>query len=229
MLKPNCRSIIGMKLAEARLWWTVVVVIALGVIPAARGLWIDLPSSGTKCVSNELRDNVVVLADYYAFIGDDYDANSTVAPAISAKVTSPFGNTLHHQEKVSHGQFSFTTTESGSYLACFTGADDHNVGKRVVVGIDWKIGIATKDWDSIAKKEKIEGLELELRRLEDTVEAIHKNLYSLIQWEEEMRGVSEKTNARVARCSIISLTICIVVSVLQVLFLRRYFRQRKLI
>lgn len=26
----------------------------------------------------------------------------------------------------------------------------------LTIGVDWKIGIAAKDWDSVAKKEKIE-------------------------------------------------------------------------
>jgi hypothetical protein len=35
------------------------------------------------------------------------------------QVTSPLGDILHHADKVSHGQFAFTTVESGNYLACF--------------------------------------------------------------------------------------------------------------
>ncbi|KAK6114846.1 hypothetical protein DH2020_007115 [Rehmannia glutinosa] len=217
-----------MKFLESRCFWTVLIVAALAVVPAARGLWLDLPSSGAKCVSEELHDNVVVLGDYYAFIGEDYDVNSTVNPTVSVKVTSPYGNNLYHQEKLSHGQFAFTTTESGNYLACFSVDSDHG-GKKVSVGIEWKTGIAAKDWDSVARKEKIEGLELELKKLEDNVEAIHQNLNYLINREAEMREVSETTNARVAWYSLMSLGVCIFVSVFQLWFLRRYFQKKKLI
>lgn len=73
------------------------------------------------------------------------------------QVTSPFGNTLHHKENTTHGQFAFTTTEAGNYLACFWVEDGHNPGgKSLNVGLDWKTGIAAKDWDSVARKEKIE-------------------------------------------------------------------------
>lgn len=72
-----------MKLGEARWLWTLLVAVAL---PAARGLWIDLPSSGTKCISEELHNNAVVLTDYYAFIGEDYDVNATLSPTITVKV-----------------------------------------------------------------------------------------------------------------------------------------------
>lgn len=72
------------------------------------------------------------------------------------QVTSPYGNNLHHQENVTHGQFAFTTTEDGNYLACFWMDRSHQEDKGVTVGIDWKTGIAAKDWESVAKKEKIE-------------------------------------------------------------------------
>ena len=57
---------------------------------------------------------------------------------------------------MTHGQFAFTTHEAGNYLACFW-VDGHVQGSGdVSVNIDWKTGIAAKDWDSVARKEKIE-------------------------------------------------------------------------
>jgi len=64
-------------------------------------------------------------------------------------------DTLDHAEKVSHGQFAFTTAESGIYLACFW-AGTLEKGMVISLNLDWRIGIAAKDWDSIAKKEKID-------------------------------------------------------------------------
>ncbi|XP_031378545.1 transmembrane emp24 domain-containing protein p24delta3-like [Punica granatum] len=144
------------------------------------------------------------------------------------QVTSPYGNNLHHKENVTHGQFAFTSDEAGNYLACFW-LDNQNHGE-VSVNLDWKIGIAAKDWESVAKKEKIEGVELELRKLEGAVEAIHENLLYLRGREAEMRVVSEKTNARVGWLSIMSLgNDCIVVSGLQLWHLKRFFQKKRLI
>lgn len=74
------------------------------------------------------------------------------------KVFSPYGKELYQKEKVSHGKFGFTTTEGGGYRACFKAEGDHQSGKAITVGIDWKTGVSTKDWESIARKEKIEVL-----------------------------------------------------------------------
>ncbi|KAL6517704.1 hypothetical protein OROMI_033405 [Orobanche minor] len=153
----------------------VIMLVLLCVLRQSGAIWLSLPASGTKCVSEEIQSNVVVLADYVV-ISDDH-VHPT--PTISAKVTSPYGSPIHHQENVTHGQFAFTTSEGGNYLACFW-VDGHNPGGGdVSLNIDWKTGIAAKDWDSVARKEKIEGVELELRKLEGVVEAIHENLLYL--------------------------------------------------
>ncbi|XP_077250092.1 transmembrane emp24 domain-containing protein p24delta3-like [Tasmannia lanceolata] len=203
---------------------TLIFVLCLMGIPSSQGIWLNLPSSGTKCVSEEIQTNVVVLADYTVI---SQDVGQEV-PTISAKVTSPFGNTLHHKENTTAGQFAFTTSEAGNYLACFW-VDSHHQAGGASVNIDWKIGIAARDWDSVARKEKIEGVELELRKLEGVVEAIHENLLYLKNREAEMRKVSELTNARVAWFGIMSLGVCIVVSALQLWHLKGFFQKKKLI
>ncbi|KAL2343155.1 hypothetical protein Fmac_004440 [Flemingia macrophylla] len=193
------------------------------LLPSALAIWLTLPVSGTKCVSEEIQNNVVVLADYVV-VPDEHSHN----PTIAVKVTSPYGNNIHLNENTTHGNFAFTTQEAGNYLACFW-VDSHNQGGEVNVNLDWKIGIAAKDWDSVARKEKIEGVELELRKLEGAVEAIHENLLYLKGREAEMRTVNEKTNSRVAWFSIMSLGICIAVSGLQLWYLKRFFQKKKLI
>ncbi|CAN6198366.1 unnamed protein product, partial [Urochloa humidicola] len=126
-------------------------VMLLLLPPRAEAVWLELPPSGTKCVSEEIQPNVVVLADYAIM----YESHPTSHPTVAVKVTSPYGNTVHHNENATTGQFAFTTTEAGNYLACFW-IDSAEKGSGTSLNLDWKIGIAAKDWDTIAKKEKIE-------------------------------------------------------------------------
>ncbi|CAN8244810.1 unnamed protein product [Cochlearia groenlandica] len=198
--------------------------LATEIVPVSEAVWLTVPHTGTKCVSEEIQTNIVVLADYIV-ISDEH----SIFPSLSVKVTSPYGNVLHHTENATHGQFAFTTQESGTYLACFETVGISHGNKDISINLDWKTGIAAKDWDSIARKEKIEGTELELKKLEGVVEAIHENLIYLRNKEAEMRIVSEKTNSRVAWYSIMSLGICIAVSCLQILYLKQYFQRKKLI
>ncbi|KAJ6954375.1 transmembrane emp24 domain-containing protein p24delta4-like isoform X1 [Populus alba x Populus x berolinensis] len=279
------------------------------LVPVAEAIWLSIPNWGSKCVSEEIQNGVVVLSDYYVLNEEHPEHPVTVTvrfPGQVKVVTSPYGNNLHHNENVTHGQFAFTTSEGGNYLACFTLDGHQEPATGVTLSLDWKIGIAAKDWDSVAKKEKIEGVELEVRKLKDHAEAIHNNLLYLKQsflplyfydeadtsvekeyiafgfmflksttglngiiqgfvmsdktcetessqakpkapqtfkgalisslkylktreMEADMREVSEKTNSRVAWYSIMSLGVCIVVSVLQLWHLKSYFQKKKLI
>ncbi|XP_071736879.1 transmembrane emp24 domain-containing protein p24delta4-like [Rutidosis leptorrhynchoides] len=209
---------------KSRLLIPILVLMLLILVQNGESVWLNLPKSGNKCVTEEIHNNVVVVGDYVV-ISDDH---LHPTPTISAKVTSPYGHILHHKENVTHGQFAFTSSEAGFYLTCFS-PDRPGEGGALSVNIDWKIGIAAKDWDSVARKEKIEGVELELRKLEGAVEAIHDNLLYLKSREAEMRGVSETTNSRVAWYSILSLGICILASCLQLWYLTRFFQKKKLI
>ncbi|WZY98546.1 hypothetical protein YC2023_070875 [Brassica napus] len=112
-------------------------------------IWLTIPpTGGTKCVSEEIQSNVVVLADYY--VVDEHSPENT--PAISSKETSPYGNNLYHQDNVTHAN-------------------------PLTLGIDWKIGIAAKDWDFVAKRKKSrQGVELQLRRLDGLMQSIRENI-----------------------------------------------------
>ncbi|KQJ98601.1 hypothetical protein BRADI_3g37960v3 [Brachypodium distachyon] len=132
-------------------------------------------------------------------------------PMVPAKVKSPYGNVLHRSSRVTQGQFAFTTAKAGMYQACFlTDTTDMVIN----LNLDWKLGIAAKDWDALAKKEKLEGVALELVK--------H-------QLEEAMAEISEWTNSKVTWLSLMSLAVCIIVSYAQLWYLNQFFRKKKLI
>lgn len=60
----------------------VLLLVFLCILQKSDAIWLSLPASGTKCISEEIQSNVVVLADYVV-ISDDH-VHST--PTISAKV-----------------------------------------------------------------------------------------------------------------------------------------------
>ncbi|KAF0899874.1 hypothetical protein E2562_025117 [Oryza meyeriana var. granulata] len=153
---------------------SVALALALWCLVAGgEAVWLELSTTKTKCFSEEIQSNIVVIGDYYILF-EGYPTRAV----LSAKVTSPYGNVLHHKDKVIQGQFSFNTAEAGIYLACFW---VDNVDKEMVVNLnlDWKTGIATKDWDALAKTERLEGAALELAKLETAAQAIHENLLYL--------------------------------------------------
>ncbi|KAG0471604.1 hypothetical protein HPP92_016150 [Vanilla planifolia] len=55
------------------------LLLCIAWVPDTAALWINLPSSGTKCVSQEIQPNIVVLADYSLSSGDSSHDNSTIS------------------------------------------------------------------------------------------------------------------------------------------------------
>ncbi|KAG6414878.1 hypothetical protein SASPL_122252 [Salvia splendens] len=174
-------------------WWRAVLLLLACASRRSCAIWLNLPATGTKCVSDEIHNNVVVLSDFVV-ISDDH-VHPT--PTISAKLVSG---------SVATGNYSGTGGLS--------------------INMEWKTGIVAKDWESVARKEKIEGVELELRKLEEAVETVHEKLLYIKTRDAEMRTTNEATNYRVALFSLMSLTICILVSTLQISYLKRYFQKK---
>ncbi|RID80816.1 hypothetical protein BRARA_A03452 [Brassica rapa] len=189
-------------------------------LPAVEAIWLTIPRAGDRCVYEEIQANVVVVGDFLCI-----DQNN--------EVTSAYGKEVYKRTNVTQGRFAFTTSESGTYLACLSMHKDQTHyavdNSTAIVSLDWKMGIGTKDWDAIAKKEKIEGVELELRKSAERVFEIRANILFLRFREASMREINEKTNKRVAQLSFMSLGLSVVVSLFQVWHLKSFFLKKKLI
>lgn len=79
------------------------------------------------------------------------------------QVTSPYGNIIHEKENVTHGQFAFTSSEAGNYVVCFYVDQPYTrrggrsgSGGDLNINLIWKVGVAAKDWDGVARKQRIE-------------------------------------------------------------------------
>lgn len=92
-----------------------------------------------------------------------------------------------------------------------------------------KHGVEAKNYDDLAKAEKLKPLEVELRRLEDLSDSIVQDFQYMKTREEEMRSTNESTNNRVLYLSIFSMLILLFLATWQILYLRRYFKAKKLI
>ncbi|CAN8269479.1 unnamed protein product [Cochlearia groenlandica] len=204
------------------------------LFPVTEAIWLTVQNSGERCYYEEIQANVVVVADYLCIDQDNIGlVKKRLGPTIDVRVTSSYGKELYKKTNETHGQFAFTTSESGSYAACLSMHHDQTHytlnNSSAIVSLDWKMGIRTKDWDSVAKKEKIEGVELELKKSTEIVKAIRANILYLRLREAYMREINEKTNKKVAHLSFVSLGVSLFVSIFQVWHLKRFFLKKKLI
>jgi len=178
-----------------------------------------------KCLKDEIHKNVVVKGEYEFGEGAGQKA--------SVIVTDPKGQALYKREDFSEtkGKFAFTAEENYIYDMCFLTKlpPGTRSGPPREVYVTMKEGIEAKDYGEIAKAEKLKPLEVELRRLEDLVDAAAKDFEYMRTREEEMRNTNESTNSRVLYLSMFSMCCLLGLAMWQVLYLRHYFKAKKLI
>eukprot|EP00475_Leptophrys_vorax_P023678 TRINITY_DN3245_c0_g2_i2.p1 TRINITY_DN3245_c0_g2~~TRINITY_DN3245_c0_g2_i2.p1 ORF type:complete len:220 (-),score=25.73 TRINITY_DN3245_c0_g2_i2:119-778(-) len=184
----------------------------------------------SKCLGEEIQEGTLVVGTYQVLKTDPLGKKIEHPGTITVKVTSPNGNQLHFHDDVDEGHFGFTTKETGQYMACFWLPVDHPTDVHSVqVELEWKIGVAAKDWSKIAKKDKLDGIGLELRKLDEAVKSIREEMTFFRKRESEMRDLNEVTNSRVAWLSVVSLLVCVGLAALQLWHLKSYFERKKLL
>uniref|UniRef100_A0A915JD75 GOLD domain-containing protein n=1 Tax=Romanomermis culicivorax TaxID=13658 RepID=A0A915JD75_ROMCU len=195
-----------------------------GSIANADSLRFYLQPSVPRCIKQEIHKGVVVTGEY--------ELSDVPGSKASVKVVDTRGHTLHNREEFvdTHGKFAFTADEYDMFEICITTkSPPGTVNRPREVHLTTKHGIEAKNYEQLAKAEKLKPLEVELRRLEDLSESIVHDFQYMRKREEEMRDTNESTNSRVLYLSIFSMCCLLGLALWQVLYLRRYFKAKKLI
>ncbi|KAK4763241.1 hypothetical protein SAY87_013342 [Trapa incisa] len=187
----------------------------------------ELQSGHTKCLSEDIKINSMTVGKY-SIINPNEGQPMPQSHKITVRVTSAYGNSYHYADLVESGQFALTTAESGDYNACFW-APDHNPPVTMTIEFDWKSGVTTRDWSNVAKKGQVNMMELELKKLQDTINSIHDEMFYLRDREEEMHELNISTNSKMAWMSVLSLAVCLSVAGLQLWHLKTFFEKKKII
>lgn len=167
----------------------------------------------------------------------DYDITSVPGFPTHLEVKDTKGHILYNKEDATKGKFAFTTEEFDIFDICVETKLPHGQQKHHLSGpqaskevtIKIRHGVETKDYDALAKANKLKPLEVELNRLEDLSAAIVSDFAYMKEREEEMRNTNESTNNKVLYFSIFSMVCLLSLAIWQVLYLRRYFKAKKLI
>ncbi|KAF0912007.1 hypothetical protein E2562_012815 [Oryza meyeriana var. granulata] len=207
----------------------LLALLLAGSLSPAEALRFDLQSGHTKCISDDIKVGAMAVGKYHVVAPEGSPSSQHPdSHRISLRVTSPYGNSLHYAENVQSGNFAFTASEAGDYLACFW-APDHRPSATVGFEFDWRSGVSARDWSTVAKKGQVDMMEVELKKLEDTIKSIHEEMFYLREREEEMQELNRRTNSRMAWLSFLSLAICLSVAGLQLWHLKNFFERKKLL
>ncbi|KAJ2702578.1 vesicle coat component [Coemansia sp. IMI 203386] len=145
---------------------------------------------------------------------------------------SPHMNQYGVRKQVDDVSFRFDTQAHANVIACFQNMLESGYpadGRTLTVQFKMDSGAMAEDFHKMQQDEKLKPMEIELRRVAMSLDDIQEELQYLKQREGSLRDANELMNSRVRTFGIVSITVLVAVAVYQVLYLRRFFHQKKLI
>ncbi|XP_012275606.1 transmembrane emp24 domain-containing protein bai isoform X2 [Orussus abietinus] len=198
---------------------------AVFLIAYVDGIMWYLEPNSQKCLREEVQANVLVTGEY--------EVSEAPGQNVNYVVKDSRGHILSQKEDIPHGKllkFSFVTETQDTFEICFTShVPSIQRGRKQEVLLITKRGIEAKSYEGIGEAAKLKPIEVELKRLEDLSEAIVQDFVRMRKNEEDMRDTNEATNTRVLYFSILSMGCLLGLATWQVIYLRRFFRAKKLI
>lgn len=121
-----------------------------------------------------------------------------------------------------NGVLFITVPPTNASPAKSTAKNGQRLSRDIELDVD--IGADAKDWAAIQASEKLKPMETELRRIEELIGEIVKEMDYLRNREQKLRDTNESTNARVRTFGIGTTALLIGLWAWQIFYLRAYFR-----
>ncbi|KAI8880364.1 hypothetical protein K501DRAFT_255064 [Backusella circina FSU 941] len=189
----------------------------------------DRSREGTKCLTQYVAKGTMVLATVN--VGEGYNQR------VELEITddNEERQNIYAQKHDVSGELrnAFKTTADGEIMVCFTNILDDGFKEasqyKRTIELQFSVGAETEDFKKIAEAEKLSPLDLELRKLETVVKEIIEEMNYLKRREARLRDTNESTNDRVKWFSTLSLFTLFGLGTWQILYLRRFFKRKRLI
>ncbi|KAI8388879.1 emp24/gp25L/p24 family/GOLD-domain-containing protein [Radiomyces spectabilis] len=212
-----------------------IVLIYASILVAVSAVKFELPAvpssrveESKRCISQYVpRDTTVLLTGK---IGQGYNQVAGFEIKDNNDQPNVYGR---HSKYTGEFRNAFDTRSDGVVSICFTNQLQEGFNEAPqytrTIELEFNVGAEALDLKQIASSEKLGPLEIELRRLESIVKSIVGQMDYLKRREERMRDTNESTNERVKWFSLLSLFTLISLGVWQILYLRSFFRRKRLI
>ncbi|PVF94245.1 hypothetical protein CPB86DRAFT_789223 [Serendipita vermifera] len=183
-----------------------------------------------KCIWNAAHENELVVV------------TANVGPGASQRVdieivdSSPRRNVYLSKRNIDgETRLAVTSHAEGDIGVCFknhldSGVTQSDSGKyNRIVDLDVDIGAEAVDYNAIAAKESLSGLETEMRKLEGLVKEIVEEMSYLKQREMRFQSTNQSTNIRVQNFALFSFCALVALGIWQIFHLRAFFKRKYLI
>lgn len=152
--------------------------------------------------------------------------------AMIQKITDSKDHRVYHKKQADTGKFAFTSDDYDTYKICFSQTAPNEANPPDYdnhVAINVKLGVEAKSYEDVGKAEHLSKMEVQMRRLEDLAESIVSDFADMKRREEMHRDTNESTNDRMLWFSVFSMVCLVVLACGQVMYLKKFFKSKKLI
>ncbi|EGC37353.1 hypothetical protein DICPUDRAFT_94091 [Dictyostelium purpureum] len=214
-----------------------IVLSLLFLVQSAYSIMFEVRAADEKCIVEEFRQDTLVNGNFE--VSDKLSRNmafpyEVVMSSMQMKfyVRGPTGDMISVNHDATKGVIAFNAQEPGDYSFCFL--DNYRPGAQAMplsrtVSLSIKTGVEANDYSDVITKGQLKPSEIELKKIEDVVDAIKTEILYMKNREETMRNTNESTNSRVANLSIFCFFVLIASAFFQISYLKKYFKQKKLI
>lgn len=199
----------------------ILLAVSLGEVDSIR---FDLQPNSRKCLKEEMRKNLLAVGEY--------EVSSLAGTVVDFQITDSKGHTALMRAGVDgKGKFAVTSDEDDIYDFCFTYTSSPHTSHQLLpreVNLDVRLGVEAKQYDP-ATKDKLQKLETDLTKLEDLTNSVIEDFAHLKRREGEMQDTNASTSNRIFWQTVISLFVVLGLAGWQIIYLRQFFRSKKLI
>uniref|UniRef100_A0A7S0W9Z1 GOLD domain-containing protein n=1 Tax=Hemiselmis tepida TaxID=464990 RepID=A0A7S0W9Z1_9CRYP len=125
------------------------------------------------------------------------------------------------------GRFAFTALQ-GEHHLCFS-VEGQSLGQDFRIHLEVKVGLNDVDYEKVAKKEHLSSLELQVRKIRDDVHRVTSEQSYFRNREERSKRTADSTYFRAMWFSLCQILAMLGVSGIYLLYLRSYFKAKKLV
>lgn len=205
--------------------WLVVALMTLAsLFHLSQSIRFHLKPYSKRCLKHEMYANQLAVGEY--------EVSSLTGTLVDVEIKDSKGHVAFKRDNIDgKGKFAVTSDSDDFYELCFKYTSTLNAPGQLTsreVYVDYRVGAEAKQYDSV-DEDKLSEVERDLNRIEDLSNSIIIDFAYLKQREEEMRSTNESTNTRLFYQTTISGIILLALTTWQILYLRTFFKQRKLI
>ena len=213
--------------------YSIILISMLILVNQLNALFFYMNEGETKCFFEEIPDDTLIFGKYKVQMPDkitnEYNLTST-GVGILIEIHDPMKVIFLSKVYQGEGRFSFTSYQPGVHKICLNSKSGKWYSRsKLHVDLEMKIGENAVDYNKIATEQKLTDFEIRVRKLLNQVDQITKEQNYQRYCETLFRKISESTSQLVFWWSAIHLFVILIIGLIQLEYLMRFFLAKKLV